>query len=164
MSDKAAVSELTERDVRRLGKGALLELLLGQSRRAAQLQEALEEAQAGRGEAEALAERLKVKLNEKDRQLQRLEQRLGTKDDKINHLKERLDAKDARISQLEDVRACMAEAGGNPLDLIAAAVDLLSEATLAWEMRDLCATEGACEREGLTALDEMLSPSKVVLQ
>ena len=78
---------MTEKDLRKLRRHDLLQLLLTQGREAAALQEQLAQMQADIEELQAGNERLKGKLNEKDEQLERL--------------KSRLDQKDARIKELE---------------------------------------------------------------
>ena len=78
---------MTEKELHKLRRQDLLELLLSQSKEAARLQTELERLERESEERESSYVRLKEKLDEKDRQLEKL--------------KKRLDEKDARIEQLQ---------------------------------------------------------------
>ncbi|MCI8674701.1 MAG: hypothetical protein HFI89_14655 [Lachnospiraceae bacterium] len=92
---------MTEKDLRRLRRQDLLQLLVEQSKEAARLQAESE------GKSEELAqlnescERLKGKLDEKDVQLERLKEKLNEKDAVLEKLKERLNEKDALLEKLK---------------------------------------------------------------
>ena len=92
---------MTEKELRRLRRQDLLQLLVEQSREAARLQAESD------GKSEELAqldesyERLKEKLNEKDDQLERLKEKLNEKDSQLEKLKEKLNEKDALLEKLK---------------------------------------------------------------
>lgn len=106
---------MTDKELRRLRRQDLLQLLVEQSREAARLQtetdekseeiaqlnESLERLKGKLDEKDAQLERLKERLNEKDALLEKLKQRLNEKDALLEKLKSRLDEKDAAIGELE---------------------------------------------------------------
>lgn len=97
---------MTEKELHKLRRQDLLELMLAQGQQMVELQETLD---ATTAELEAIREtdeRLKEKLNEKDAQIEdvneRLKGKLNEKDELIEKLKGRLDHKDAKIRELEE--------------------------------------------------------------
>ena len=96
---------MTEKDLRKLRRHDLLQLLLTQGREAAQLREELAQSQAECAELTAGNERLKAKLNEKDELIERLKGRLDQKDARIKELEEEEQA------WLESRRIELSEAG-----------------------------------------------------
>jgi chromosome segregation ATPase len=80
---------MTDKELHRLRRQDLLQLLLAQGREAEKLKQRLEETSQQLAESEATVERLKRRLDEKDKQ--------------INKLKGRLDRKDSQIRDLRDV-------------------------------------------------------------
>ena len=106
---------MTDKELRRLRRQDLLQLLVEQSREAARLQtetdekneeiaqlnESLERLKGKLDEKDAQLERLKERLNEKDALLEKLKQRLNEKDALLEKLKSRLDEKDTAIGELE---------------------------------------------------------------
>ena len=95
---------MTEKELRRLSRQDLLQLLLVQSRDVARLKESAEELKNALSEERELCERLKGKLNEKDETLERLKERLNDKDATISRLKTRLDDKDEKLRILIETR------------------------------------------------------------
>ena len=105
---------MTEKQLHKLRRQDLLELLLAQGREAAQLQAQLDETTEqlnalkdtrtrfiGRmDEKDAQIEKLKPRLDEKDAQIEKLTARLNEKDARIEKLIGRLNEKDARIREL----------------------------------------------------------------
>ena len=103
---------MTEKELRKLSRHDLLELLVEQSREAARLNAALaerEEELAGVAESN---ERLKDKLGEKDALIEKLKGRLDEKDaemaqeaagreETFRRLKDKLDEKDAQIEKMQ---------------------------------------------------------------
>lgn len=106
---------MTDKELRRLRRQDLLQLLVEQSREAARLQtesdekseeltqltESCERLKGKLDEKDEQLERLKEKLNEKDALLEKLKNRLNEKDDLLKKLQGRLDEKDMSIGELE---------------------------------------------------------------
>lgn len=105
---------MTEKQLHKLKRQDLLQLLLAQGREAAQLQEQLD-AQTEElktlqdtksrfierlDEKDAQVEKLKPRLDEKDAQIEKLTGRLNEKDAQIEKLISRLNEKDAKIGRL----------------------------------------------------------------
>jgi chromosome segregation ATPase len=109
---------MTEKELHRLRRQDLLQLLLAQGKEAAALQEQLEETQAELGIVTASNDRLKARLDEKDAQLERLKTRLDQKDARIRSLSTELEglhgeqeavaAAAALQSQVEELQADLA--------------------------------------------------------
>ena len=91
---------MTEKELRKLHRRDLLELLLEQGKEAVQLGNQLAETQDSLDEVQAGNDRLKTKLDDKDEQIEKLKARLNEKDAQIGKLKSRLDEKDAKIHNL----------------------------------------------------------------
>ncbi len=105
---------MTEKQLHKLRRQDLLQLLLAQGKEAAQLQARLDEAaeeleslQDTRtrfiermDDKDAQIEKLKPRLDEKDAQIEKLTARLNEKDAQIEKLIGRLNEKDARIGEL----------------------------------------------------------------
>ena len=91
---------MTEKELHKLRREDLLQLLLSQSRELERLQRECEGMREGRNEAVESLNRLKARLNEKDAQLDRLKEKLNEKDETIERLKARLDNKDDVINRL----------------------------------------------------------------
>lgn len=97
---------MTEKELHKLHRQDLLQLLVEQGKEALQLGNRLAETESSLNEMQSGNDRLKTKLNEKDEQIDRLKERLDEKDALINKLKSRLDEKDAKIHHLNaDVQA-----------------------------------------------------------
>jgi hypothetical protein len=108
---------MTEKELHKLRRQDLLQLLLAQGREAAQLQariselseelERLQETNARfidrMDDKDIQIERLKSRLDEKDVQAERFKERLGEKDSQIAKLKHRLDQKDIQIGECRSV-------------------------------------------------------------
>lgn len=103
------------KELQKLNRQDLLELLLEQMREADRLRVELAASQAENEELEALADRLKAKLDDKDAQL--------------DHLKSRLDDKDVALQQLFDVTRDMATANDQAerLALLLKAEEILTD-------------------------------------
>lgn len=101
---------MTEKELHKLHRQDLLQLLVEQSREARQLGTQLAETEDNLNQMQSGNDRLKTKLDEKDEQIDRLKERLDEKDAQINKLKSRLDEKDATIHSLNtDVQALQAK-------------------------------------------------------
>ena len=108
---------MTEKELHKLRRHDLLQLLLAQGREAAQLQAQIDEMTGelnnlqeannrfiGRmNDKDAQIEKLKGRLDEKDIQVEKFKGRLKEKDDQIDKLKSRLDQKDIQIGELRKV-------------------------------------------------------------
>lgn len=92
-----------EQDLRKLGRGDLLALLLEQTRENERLDKAVKLQQSQLGEAGEQIARLKDRLDEKDGQIARLTEKLDGKDAQISRLKDRLDEKDEEIGRMQAV-------------------------------------------------------------
>ncbi len=79
---------MTEKDLHKLRRQDLLQLLLAQSREVAGQQERIRELEDSEASLQALSERLKGKLNEKDALIEKLKGRLDEKDFLIAELRE----------------------------------------------------------------------------
>ena len=102
---------MSVKDVRKMKRQDLLELLILQSKDVAYLTSDLKEKNASIAEMEETFSRLREKLNDKDTQMEHLKEKLNLKDAQIEHLKERLDHKDAQIAELENRIAAGTVAG-----------------------------------------------------
>ena len=96
---------MTEKELHKLNRQDLLQLLLNQSKQAADLRVKLDESLKSQEETEQVNERLKAKLDEKDaahdEQNGRLKDKLNEKDEQLEHLKAKLDEKDAQLERLK---------------------------------------------------------------
>lgn len=93
---------MANKELQKLKRQDLLELLLSQTKEVGQQQDTIAEQAKSITDLQDLSERLKDKLNEKDAQLETLKSRLNEKDAQIEKLKSRLDQKDARIRELRE--------------------------------------------------------------
>ena len=100
--DKPEEKQMTEKELHRLRRQDLLQLLVTQTKEGTQQQEDIEKLQSRTAELEATYERLKNRLDEKDAQIERLKEKLNDKDALIEKLKGRLDKKDADIRILRE--------------------------------------------------------------
>lgn len=91
---------MTEKQLHKLRRQDLLELLLAQGREAAQLQTQLDEAAEKLSALEDTRTRFIERMNEKDAQIEKLTSRLNEKDAQIEKLTVRLNEKDAQIEKL----------------------------------------------------------------
>ena len=87
---------MTDKELHKLKRQDLLQLLLMQSREVTQQQEAIEELTGTGAELRDMGERLKVKLNEKDEQIERLKEKLNQKDAQIQELQSQLEEMTSR--------------------------------------------------------------------
>lgn len=83
---------MTEKELLKLKRQDLLQLLLDQGRDAAEYKARLEETSLALTEAEETVERLKNKLNEKDELIEKLKGRLDEKDAQIKQQSEEMEA------------------------------------------------------------------------
>lgn len=93
---------MTEKELRKLDRHDLLELLVEQTREASRLRLTLDEREERLLSATASVERLKAKLGDKDEQIERLKGRLDEKDSLASKLKAKLDAKDAEMASQDE--------------------------------------------------------------
>lgn len=91
---------MTEKELRRLNRHDILELLVEQSREASRLRLVLEEREERLVSMAASNERLKSKLDGKDEQIERLKGRLDEKDAQTARLKSKLDSKDVELEDM----------------------------------------------------------------
>ena len=92
---------MTDKELRRLRRQDLLQLLVEQSKEAARLQTESDEKSEELARLNESCERLKGKLDEKDTQLERLKEKLNEKDVLLEKLKEKLNEKDALLEKLK---------------------------------------------------------------
>lgn len=92
---------MTEKELHRLRRQDLLQLLLAQGKEAAQLQSSLDEAEEQLGELQETKERFIGRMDDKDAQIEKLKKKLDEKDVQIEKFKGRLDEKDAQIARLK---------------------------------------------------------------
>ena len=85
---KETADIMTEKELHKLRKQDLLQLLLAQGTEAAELQEQITKLSASLEETEAGNERLKAKLDEKDELIEKLKSRLDEKDARITKMRE----------------------------------------------------------------------------
>lgn len=90
------------RDLHRLNRQDLLELLVGQMHEGDELRAIIEQKDREIESLVALGDRLKEKLNLKDDQIEHLKDKLDLKDDQIENLKTKLNLKDVQIEHLKD--------------------------------------------------------------
>lgn len=93
---------MTNKELKKLRREDLLEMLLNQSKDVARQRETIGTLEKTLEEQCSVDERLKDKLNEKDAQMEHLKERLNEKDVQIERLKGRLDQKDATIQSLRE--------------------------------------------------------------
>ena len=89
------------KELQRLSRQDLLELLVGQMREADELRIIIADDERQIDDDTALAERLKEKLNLKDEQIEHLKEKLDLKDEQIENLKDKLNQKDKTIERLK---------------------------------------------------------------
>lgn len=92
---------MADKDLRKLKRQDLLELLILQSKEVLRMQDDIHVKNETLEEFQAMSDRLKDRLNEKDEQIERLKAKLDDKDVQLDRLKIRLDQKDAKILRLE---------------------------------------------------------------
>ena len=90
---------MTEKDLRKLDRHDLLELLVEQTKEASRLRLVLDEREERLLSATASVERLKARLGDKDDQIERLKGRLDEKDQLASKLKAKLDTKDSEMAE-----------------------------------------------------------------
>jgi len=106
----------TQQDLRKLGRGDLLDILLEQNKELDALNQAVKLQQLQLAENDEQIGRLKARLDAKDEQMERLKAKLTAKDAQIERLKSKLDVKDAEIAHMQAVDL------DNPGTLAAAAI------------------------------------------
>lgn len=89
------------KDLQRLSRQDLLELLVGQMREGDELRSTIELKEREVADLAALGDRLKEKLDLKDEQIEHLKEKLDLKDDQMESLKDKLNLKDAQIEHLK---------------------------------------------------------------
>lgn len=92
---------MTEKELNRLKRQDLLQLLFAQGTEFSQLQKKVAELEIELSKATAMSERLKDKLDDKDDQIERLKDKLNDKDDQIERFKDRLQEKDEQRERLK---------------------------------------------------------------
>jgi len=92
---------MTAKELHKLSRQDLLQLLLAQSREVARQKESIDELKGLLKKERDLSSRLKEKLNEKDEDLERLVEKLNEKDENIGRLKEKLNGKDELFERLK---------------------------------------------------------------
>ncbi len=93
---------MTEKELHRLRRHDLLQLLLAQGREAAQLQERIEKTDAELEQLRETNQRFIERMDDKDAQIGKLKDRLDEKDIQADRFKSRLKEKDALIEKLKD--------------------------------------------------------------
>lgn len=94
---------MTEKELHRLRRTDLLQLMLAQGKEAAALQAQLEEQAAELAQSQAMGDRLKEKLDEKDSLIEKLKGRLDQKDARIKELETQMQAwLESRRIELEE--------------------------------------------------------------
>lgn len=91
---------MTEKELKKLNRRDILELLVKQTKEADRLRSELRDAYGQLADTRDCISRLKDKLDGKDAKIVELAEKLDAKDVKIARLAAKLDAKDARIAQL----------------------------------------------------------------
>jgi len=89
------------RELQRLKRQDLLELLVAQLKEGERLQAIIADNEATIDELTDLSERLKAKLDDKDAQIERLKGKLNDKDAQIERFKGKLNDKDAQIERFK---------------------------------------------------------------
>ena len=79
---------MTEKQLRRLSRQDLLQLLLAQSKEVVLQQKSVDELKVLLDQERELTERLKTRLDEKDETIEELQTRLNTRDETMKRLKE----------------------------------------------------------------------------
>lgn len=92
---------MTEKELHKLSRQDLLQLLVAQGRESASLQVQLNETEQELAQTKDNNDRLRGKLDEKDVQIDGLKAKLDDKDAQIERLKLKLDDKDALIEKLK---------------------------------------------------------------
>ena len=96
---------MADRDLRKMKRQDLLELLILQSKEVLRMQDDIMLKTSTIEELTAMSDRLKAKLDEKDEEFEgmsdRLKAKLDEKDRQIDHLKEKLDDKDVQLDRLK---------------------------------------------------------------
>lgn len=90
------------KDLHRLSRQDLLELLVGQMHEGDELRAVIEQKERDIASLDELGNRLKEKLNLKDDQIEHLKEKLDLKDDQIENLKNKLNLKDVQIEHLKN--------------------------------------------------------------
>ena len=91
---------MTEKQLHKLRRQDLLQLLVAQGKEAAQLQARLDEAAEELKDLQDTRTRFIERMDDKDAQIEKLKPRLDEKDAQIEKLTARLNEKDARIEKL----------------------------------------------------------------
>ena len=99
---KGSKGKSSDKDLQRLNRKDLLELLVGQMHEGDELRASIEQKDREIEELAAMGDRLKEKLDLKDEQIENLKSKLDLKDEQIENLKGKLNDKDAKIDKLKD--------------------------------------------------------------
>jgi len=92
--------DMTDKELRRLRRPELIDLLLREVQEVDELRVSLELQDVEMHRHKDNIEHLKEKLNDKDAQIERLKEKLNDKDAQLEHLKRRLDEKDVKMKRL----------------------------------------------------------------
>jgi hypothetical protein len=94
---------MTDKELRRLRRQDLLQLLLAQGHEAEKLKRQLEASDAQLAESEQTCERLKRRLDDKDKQINKLKGRLDRKDAQLHNMREIMERRQtSRRIELEE--------------------------------------------------------------
>ena len=92
---------MTDKDLRKLGKVDLIQLLLTEVQKTAALKEQVAQLEAEVKKLTSTNDHLKERLNDKDETMAGLKEKLNDKDERFAGLKDKLDDKDAQIEHLK---------------------------------------------------------------
>ena len=142
---------MTEKELHKLSRQDLLQLLLAQSREVARQKSAIEVLKADLTQEKELTEKLKEKLNDKDGTIEHLKHRLDDKDKALDHLKDEVaeleSARDELRERLEDKDLA--------LDIARAQLDRLAVGSSAVKVPDLQNREKLRKEEKRELLDTL---------
>lgn len=113
---------MTEKELHKLSRQDLLQLLLAQSKEVVRQKSSIEELMTAFNEEKELTERLKAKLNEKDETIEHLKHRLDAKDETMNRMK----AEVAEMTEQVKVLRTRLDEKDVALDAARARLDLLN--------------------------------------
>ncbi len=92
---------MTEKELRRLSRQDLLQMLLAQSREVAGLKESVQNLRDALSDEQELSEQLKAKLDEREAAVEKLRTRLDEKDTAMERLRARLDDRNMAYERMK---------------------------------------------------------------